>query len=80
MSLSKLEQSLKDRNLIDIGDRVNVTTDVSNFDGVVKYKSCATGDCWIFEEINGNIRYVQNYIEIIKYKVYTEKEKKDLPF
>jgi hypothetical protein len=82
-NMTKLEQSLKDRDLIDIGDKVLVNVNQYSFNGIVKYKACQSGDCWIFEETNsyyipnGNIHYVQTFEEIVKYK---EVDKKDIPF
>ncbi|MDO8610969.1 MAG: hypothetical protein Q7R95_10595 [bacterium] len=65
---TKLEQSIKDKDLIDIGDKVEVSLDGVYFKGIVKYKPVATHDCWIFENIDDkSIRYVQNYIQIVKY-------------
>lgn len=66
--MTKLEQSLKDRDLIDIGDKVTVQHHMGYFDGVVKCKPRDVGDCWIFEEENGNITYLQNFIYIRKNK------------
>ncbi len=79
-----LSESLKNRDLIDIGDMVDVYTLGDYFKGIVKYKPCATGDSWIFEEIdspyikpNGKITFVQNFIRITKNPVV---DKKDVPF
>ena len=79
--MTPLEQSLKDRDLIDIGDNVRIGLYATQygseyFDGQVRYKPCSSGDSWIFIDSFGNIRYVQNFIEIIKYK----ENKKDIPF
>jgi hypothetical protein len=83
--MTKLEQSLKDRDLIDIGDKVRVglyTTQYGSeyFDAEVRYKPQATGDCWIFIDSFENIRYVQNYMEIIKYKEIPKNNNNYLPF
>ena len=35
---------------------------------------CATGDCWKFKDTQGNIHYVQQFVEIIKRNPHGERE------
>lgn len=76
--MTKLEQSLKDRDLIDIGDKVIVNVNQYSVKGTVKYKACQTGDVWIIECNNGDIHYIQTFEEIVKLKEPSDKNK--LPF
>lgn len=80
--MTKLERSLKDGGLIDIGDKVTVFCADYSFDAIVKYKACQTGDCWIFEELDiydapKAIQYIQNFVRITKYVM---PQTKDVPF
>lgn len=62
---------VKDR--IHIGDLVEVTLFIGPqseraFQGFVQYMPLSLEDSWIFLDTDGNIRYVREFIQIIKAK------------
>lgn len=64
---------MSDNERISIGDKVTVTLYIGenverNFVGVVKYVPVATGDSWVFLDSLNNIRYVQSFVQMIKFK------------
>jgi hypothetical protein len=62
--------------MIAIGDKVIVTLFIGentekSFPAIVRYNpvtSAGYNDYWIFEDADGNIRYVKDYVQIIKLK------------